>query len=101
MKTLEQLAQVYTNHSKYTDDHGVAICVTCTITEYRKVGGQIVWMYWGEGDCPGREIAACERCNYDRHVCPGCGTPVSHKGSQVCDACTADYEEELRGVYET
>lgn len=31
----------------------------------------------------------CDRCNYDRHRCPGCGTPVRH-GTVVCVECNAD-----------
>jgi hypothetical protein len=23
---------------------------------------------------------SCDLCNYDRHDCPGCGTPLSHNG---------------------
>lgn len=33
----------------------------------------------------------CERCNYDRHICPGCGDNLPH-GIKVCAVC----EEEIR-----
>jgi hypothetical protein len=26
----------------------------------------------------------CDRCNYDRHNCPGCGENLPH-GTEVCD----------------
>ena len=29
---------------------------------------------------------SCDRCNYDRHLCPGCGTHVPH-GTTVCTDC--------------
>lgn len=28
----------------------------------------------------------CQRCNYDTHVCPGCGCPLPH-GIEACDEC--------------
>ena len=28
----------------------------------------------------------CDRCNYARHLCPGCGTDLHH-GLDVCSAC--------------
>ena len=28
----------------------------------------------------------CDRCNYDLHVCPGCGESLPH-GIDVCDVC--------------
>lgn len=27
-----------------------------------------------------RRYEHCDRCNYDRHECPGCGEPLSHNG---------------------
>jgi len=30
----------------------------------------------------------CERCNYDNHVCPGCGEPLPH-GTEICPPCRA------------
>jgi hypothetical protein len=30
----------------------------------------------------------CERCNYDTHFCPGCGTVVGHLDI-ACDECRA------------
>lgn len=27
----------------------------------------------------------CNRCNYDDHVCPGCGEPLSHNGLELAD----------------
>lgn len=27
-----------------------------------------------------RRYDHCERCNYDRHECPGCGESLSHNG---------------------
>lgn len=30
----------------------------------------------------------CGLCDIDRHVCPGCGTPVPH-GTVACEACNA------------
>lgn len=29
---------------------------------------------------------ACDRCNYDRHNCPGCGIEVEH-GEVACNEC--------------
>ncbi len=28
----------------------------------------------------------CRACNIDRHLCPGCGTPIGHKDSS-CGGC--------------
>jgi hypothetical protein len=28
----------------------------------------------------------CDKCNYDRHTCPGCGTNISH-GDGCCAEC--------------
>lgn len=43
--------------------------------------------------CDGVEVAqshgcdlCCDQCNYDRHQCGGCGTPVSH-GQYTCKDC--------------
>lgn len=33
-----------------------------------------------------RDAENCQRCNYDTHVCPGCGAPLPH-GTEVCDDC--------------
>jgi hypothetical protein len=33
--------------------------------------------------------AHCDRCNYDTHVCPGCGKPLRH-GVEVCTECLAE-----------
>lgn len=30
---------------------------------------------------------SCNLCNYDRHVCHGCGTPVTHEQGTVCAEC--------------
>ena len=35
---------------------------------------------------PPADPAACDRCNYDRHDCPGCGIPVPH-GKDCCRRC--------------
>ena len=37
---------------------------------------------------PTRHPDICDRCNYDAHLCPGCGTDLSH-GVNVCDDCRA------------
>lgn len=29
----------------------------------------------------------CNRCNYDRHECQGCGISVTHENSNVCEEC--------------
>lgn len=29
-----------------------------------------------------RMYDACDQCNYDNHVCPGCGENLSHSGHQ-------------------
>lgn len=34
----------------------------------------------------------CNRCNYDMHMCPGCGEPLPH-GTEVCTACLAKHAE--------
>lgn len=34
----------------------------------------------------------CERCNYDRHLCPGCGDNLPHTVG-VCDDCAARWDE--------
>lgn len=37
-----------------------------------------VWPMWDR----------CNLCNYDRHLCRGCGAPVRHYNKeQVCDEC--------------
>jgi hypothetical protein len=36
-----------------------------------------------------RPWAVCERCNYDTHSCPGCGTGLPH-GQEVCHGCSTD-----------
>ena len=33
------------------------------------------------------DAAVCERCNYDTHACPGCGSPTVH-GVEVCPGCS-------------
>lgn len=33
-----------------------------------------------------RTWETCERCNYDTHICPGCGEPLPH-GVEVCPPC--------------
>lgn len=32
----------------------------------------------------------CAYCNYNRHVCPGCGEWLSHE-VDVCDQCIKDH----------
>jgi hypothetical protein len=32
------------------------------------------------------DVETCDRCNYDRHNCPGCGITVPH-GKDACRAC--------------
>lgn len=46
--------------------------------------------------CPGRrrifrvtDVNECWRCNYDLHVCPGCGESIEH-GESACEECLAD-----------
>lgn len=34
----------------------------------------------------------CDQCNYDTHVCPGCGDDVPH-GTVVCAKCQVDYAD--------
>lgn len=36
-----------------------------------------VWPMWHK----------CDRCNYDRHLCPGCGASLRHYGPAVCAEC--------------
>lgn len=43
----------------------------------------------------------CPRCNYDKHLCPGCGASLRH-GVEVCDDCSngnaaPDVSEEREG----
>lgn len=54
------------------------------ITVYRAKGVELirpkdvkVWPMWDR----------CDKCNYDMHTCPGCGTPVRHYSSGVCSEC--------------
>lgn len=36
-----------------------------------------------------RRSDECQRCNYDRHLCPGCGEPLPH-GIEVCGQCQGE-----------
>lgn len=40
-----------------------------------------------EGGC----WKCCPQCNYDRHICPGCGEHLAH-GVGVCADCVIFYE---------
>ena len=40
-----------------------------------------------EGGC----WRCCPQCNYDRHICPGCGANLAH-GVGVCAVCVVFYE---------
>lgn len=31
-------------------------------------------------------IWTCDECNYDRHLCPGCGANLQH-GDSTCEEC--------------
>lgn len=33
----------------------------------------------------------CPRCDYDRHICPGCGDNLEH-GIEVCDTCQGEVD---------
>jgi hypothetical protein len=44
---------------------------------------------WPRGVGTRREMRVCERCNYDKHQCPGCGEPLNHFDDSVCDGCKA------------
>jgi len=33
----------------------------------------------------------CDQCNYDTHICPGCGTSLKH-GETTCAACLVYYD---------
>lgn len=33
-----------------------------------------------------QRIEVCDRCNYDKHECPGCGEPLPHQ-LLVCEEC--------------
>lgn len=35
---------------------------------------------------PPDDVTRCDRCNHDRHQCPGCGVPTVH-GKDVCRRC--------------
>lgn len=43
-------------------------------------------------------IESCERCNYARHECPGCGAGLEH-GDLVCEDCDAapDQDDPITG----
>jgi hypothetical protein len=42
--------------------------------------------YWA-ALTPPEDVAACDQCNYDRHLCPLCGVGVPH-GMVACVACS-------------
>jgi hypothetical protein len=42
-----------TRHCPRVDEYGVWVCDTCTVTENRRVGDDLVHMYWDHGNCPG------------------------------------------------
>lgn len=47
--------------------------------------------WWGGPDdgCPWhgkRPYLACNDCNYDKHICPGCGKYLDH-GQGACEEC--------------
>jgi len=39
----------------------------------------------------------CDFCNYDAHVCGGCGIPISH-GKLGCDDCMAAHWAAMESV---
>ena len=53
-----------------------------------------IWTHPGTADtCPRPECqrhSDCDRCNYDRHQCPGCGVPLSHFVG-ACSECMAEH----------
>jgi hypothetical protein len=40
-----------------------------------------------------RPWQTCDRCNYDRHICPGCGDNLRH-GEEACTDCVARVRRE-------
>lgn len=46
-------------------------------------------------DTPERPWKTCNDCNYDRHVCTGCGEPITHAQGRVCPACSTDCKHEM------
>lgn len=42
------------------------------------------YQFWPRGVGTSRQVRTCERCNLDRHDCPGCGEPIGH----YAGACT-------------
>lgn len=54
-------------------------------------GPEAVSGMWEQADLDGGQTDVtfdpeCDRCNYARHICPGCGTDLHH-GLDVCPAC--------------
>lgn len=43
-------------------------------------------------DVTDRPWQTCSLCNYDLHVCGGCGEPVSHSQGRCCDDCASGEE---------
>ncbi|WNY15113.1 hypothetical protein SEA_MACGULLY_8 [Rhodococcus phage MacGully] len=41
-------------------------------------------------DTPPEPPLNCERCDYDRHECPGCGEWLYH-GTEVCGPCRREH----------
>ena len=40
----------------------------------------------GKNPCKGCPMC-CDTCNYDMHICQGCGTHINH-GASSCKECT-------------
>lgn len=38
----------------------------------------------------------CDRCNYDMHICGGCGSSIGH-GQGICADCEFEIEESNDG----
>lgn len=65
---------------------------TALITHLHDDGHGGVWQHPGlVANCPAPECYRdpnCPRCNTDRHQCPGCGKPLSHR-VDVCSDCAS------------
>lgn len=40
----------------------------------------------------------CDRCNYDRHICGGCGAHLSH-GTEICVNCKFANQESILDAF--
>jgi hypothetical protein len=84
-----------------------AAVINAAIELYHAPLGQNGKEAWKLRDATEQLIFRCNDCNYARHQCPGCGTPVPHAGSSVCAACLGEasgsafaemMRKELRGT---